>query len=128
MADDQIILRFPMDTTALPATKAERNAFVNQMFAAMQPADKKSATLTDLLMPIRGQLRAKRRQGFTLTQIAEALKASRLKCEVSPSMLKVILQTPAEKRRASIKRMAAERAANLAAAKAVPASTSPLTR
>lgn len=106
-----------MDTNIVPQSKAERIAFVDQMFVGIQPADNKTLTLTEQLKPLRGALMAKRRQGYNYTQIAAALKASKLKCDVSPSMIKLILASPAAKRRAKIKKLAAQRAANLAAAK-----------
>jgi hypothetical protein len=98
------------------------------MFAGMQPADIKSISLSDQLKPIRSQLVAKRKAGFSLKQIADALKVSKLKCDVSPSMLKVILQSPAAKRKAKMKKLAAQRAANIAAAKAASATPTPPAR
>jgi hypothetical protein len=112
-----------MDTTALPQTKAERVAFVNQMLAGVQPADKRPATLLQVLKPMRAELLAKRKEGFSLRQIAEGLKASKLKCDVSPATLRVLFSSPASRRRAAIKKMTAQRAANLAAAKAQPPAT-----
>ena len=106
-----------MDTTEIPRSKAERAAFVNAMFAGMQPADKKTLSLSEQLKPIRQELIAKRKSGFNFNQIAQALKASQLKCDVSASMVKVILAGKAAKRRAKIKKLLAQRAANLAAAK-----------
>ena len=105
-----------MDTTALPQSKAERAAFANQMFTGLQPAEKKSASPTQQLKPIRSELLAKRKEGFNFKQIAAALKASKLKCEVSSATLRLRLSSPAAQRRTKMKQLAAKRAANLAAA------------
>lgn len=108
----------PMDNTALPQTKAQRDALFAQMFAGLPPAEAKPQSMTAILRPYRRQLIAKRREGYSLRQIAERLKASPLQLDVSPSMIKIILAGPAAKRRAKLKALAAQRAANLAAAKA----------
>jgi hypothetical protein len=116
-----IVIRYTMDITAVPQTKAERVAFVNQMFAGMQPADKKADTLLAQLKPLRSELLVKRREGYTLRQIAEALKTSRLKCTVSPATIRALLTSAAAKRRAKMNKLAKKRAANLAAMKATAA-------
>lgn len=107
-----------MDTTVLPQTKAERDAFFAKLFAGIPPAETKPQSITAMLRPYRRQLVAKRREGYSLRQIADRLKASPLQLDVSPSMIKIILAGPAGKRRAKLKKLAAQRAANLAAAKA----------
>ncbi len=118
-----------MDTTALPQTKTERDAFVAKMFAGVKPAEQKATSLLELLKPLRPQLRAKRKEGYSLRQIAERLKASPLACDVSPSTVKAVLGGAAAKRKAKMKKLAAQRATNLATAKpvapapAVPAAT-----
>jgi uncharacterized protein (DUF2249 family) len=43
------------DIAELPTSKAERAAFVSQMFARMQPADIKSITLSHQPKPIRSE-------------------------------------------------------------------------
>ena len=113
-----------MDTTTLPQTKAQRDALFAKMFAGIQPADTKSPSITATLRPYRRQLIAKRREGYSLRQIAEQLKVGPLGCQVAPSTLKEIIAGPAGKRRAKIKKLAALRAANLAARKATAASGS----
>jgi hypothetical protein len=100
----------------LPHTKAQRDALFAKMFAGVKPAAAKPQSMTATLRPYRRQLVAKRREGYSLRQIAEQLKTGPLQCDVSPSTLKEIMVTPAAKRRAKMKKLAARRAANLAAA------------
>jgi len=107
--------RHSMDAPILPRTNAERGALVAKMCAGVTPAETKPQSLTMILRPYRRHLVAKRREGYSLRQIAACLKASPLQCDVSPSMLKVILAGPAAKRRAKIKKLMAKRAAILAA-------------
>jgi len=107
-----------METSKIPQSKAERTAFVNRMFAGMPPAEKKTLSLKEQLKPLRGDLLAKRKEGYNFDQIAAALKSSDLKCDVSAATLRLFLASAATQRRAKLKKLAAKRAANLAAAKA----------
>ena len=106
-----------MNPGGIPQTKAERTAFFDQLFDGIEPAEKKPMSLIAALKPYRAQLIAKRRAGYSFRQIAERLKASRLAIDASPSTLKVVIAGPAAKRRAKMKKLAAKRAAILAAAK-----------
>lgn len=122
-----------MDTTSLPRTKAERDAFFAKMFVGMQPAELKPQSIAATLRPFRRQLVAKRREGYSLRQIAERLKTGPLQIEVAPATLKEIIASPTSKRKAKMKKLAAQRAANLAAGKlsaAAPAAIgqTPVTR
>ena len=107
-----------MDNTTLPRTKAERDALFAKLFVGIQPADAKPTSIAATLRPYRSQLLAKRREGYSLRQIAEQLKGAPLCCNMAPSTLKEIIAGPAAKRRAKIKKLEALRAANMAAAKA----------
>jgi hypothetical protein len=114
-----------MDATSLPQTKAERAAYIEKLFVGVTPAEQKPQSLLSVLKPYRPMLIAKHRQGFSLRQIAERIKASSLALEVSPSTLRDLMSGPAAKRRAKMKKLAAQRAANLAAAKTTAATPPP---
>ncbi|HVU35807.1 MAG TPA: hypothetical protein VHE61_20375 [Opitutaceae bacterium] len=74
----------PMET---PKTKEERDALFAKLFANMAPTDPKESTVVGLLEPFREQIVQKRKEGFSLRQLALAVKQEPLKISVSAATL-----------------------------------------
>jgi IS30 family transposase len=117
-----------MVTPQIPATPAERDALFAKLFAGMRPTETTQVSLYEMLRPLRRQIIRKRKEGFSLRQIVEALKQEPLKLQVSPATLKRVIGGKAAKRRALIKKLAARRAANLAKAAAAGSPVAPASR
>lgn len=111
-----------MNTPALPQTAAERDALFAKLLAGVLPADKRPESMLDRLKPFRPQLLAKRKEGYSLRQLADAVRQPPLSLQVSPSTIRAVIGGAAAKRRARNAKLAAKAAA-LAAARAASGQT-----
>lgn len=82
---------------ARPQTPEEIDAGFAKIFAGMVPADVHQPSLRELLEPYRAQIVTKRKQGFSLKQITEALQLEPFSIKVSTVTLLKFLNGKAKK-------------------------------
>lgn len=94
-----------MDSSSAPKTKEERDALFAKLFANMAPTAPQESTVLGQLEPYRDQIVQKRKDGYSLRQIALGIKQEPLKISASAATLMRFL---GEKRRRHHKKAKAE--------------------
>ena len=80
-------------------TKEERDAAIAKVFANLIPADLRVPTVVEMLKPYRAQLLQKRKEGFSLQQMVEAIKQDPIGINTSTVTLRRVLGVRAKARK-----------------------------